>query len=164
MPALTRKTRPMQWKVAFGRCVVRTAKAAGVAKRRQACSQALTSDSSYAKLTKGFRGDMPRWLPRMLAGVHERASTGKVRLTAKAHREVAALGAGLDPEDVREVLLGLTASDSAGRHVSRKTSEWMYVFRLQLGGECVYLKLVLRGECVVVSFHENEGGGHGEDE
>ncbi len=80
-------------------------------------------------------------------------------MTAKASRELAALEAGLDPEDVRQVLLGLIASDFAGRHRSRTTGEWMYVFKPQIGHETVYLKLILRGECVIVSLHEDEGGG-----
>jgi hypothetical protein len=27
----------------------------------------------------------------------------------------------------------------------------------------LYVKLILRNDCVVVSFHEDEGGGHEED-
>jgi len=102
---------------------------------------------------------MPRWLPRILASVRECAAEGKFRLTAKAARELAALGAGLDPEDVRHVLLGLTAGDSAGRRTSSTTREWMYVFKPEIGGEAVYVKLVIRDECVVISFHEDEGRG-----
>jgi hypothetical protein len=33
----------------------------------------------------------------------------------------------------------------------------MYVFKPSVAGVLVYLKLVLRAECVVVSFHEDEG-------
>ena len=71
---------------------------------------------------------------------------------------------GLSPEDVRDVIAGLGADDSAGRLASETTGEWMYVFKPDVGGQIIYVKLVLRGDCVVVSFHEDEGGGHEEDE
>lgn len=35
----------------------------------------------------------------------------------------------------------------------------MYVFKPAVDGTLVYLKLVVRAECVVVSFHEDEGDG-----
>jgi hypothetical protein len=99
---------------------------------------------------------MPRWLPRVLARVHELASAEKVQFTLKAVQELAALD--LDVDDAREVLQGLSAKDSAGRVVSAQTSEWMYVFKPVVGATTVYLKLVVRTECVVVSFHEEESG------
>lgn len=34
----------------------------------------------------------------------------------------------------------------------------MYIFRPRIAGIEVYLKLILRGECVVVSFHEEQEG------
>lgn len=39
----------------------------------------------------------------------------------------------------------------------------MYLFKPQLAGTVLYVKLVLRNDCVVVSFHEDEGGEHEED-
>jgi hypothetical protein len=71
---------------------------------------------------------------------------------------------GLSPEDVREVIIGLRARDSAGRLASETTGEWLCVFKPDVGGQIIYLKLVVREDCVVVSFHEDEGGGHEEDE
>ncbi len=102
---------------------------------------------------------MPRWLPRVLTRVHELAAQQKVRFTLKARRELAGLGLGLDHQDAVEVLANLTAEDSAGRLISERTGEWMYVFRPRIAGMVVYVKLVLRTECVVVSFHE-EGDDH----
>jgi hypothetical protein len=32
----------------------------------------------------------------------------------------------------------------------------MYVFKLQFGGQTVYMKLTLRDHCQVISFHEDE--------
>jgi hypothetical protein len=38
------------------------------------------------------------------------------------------------------------------------------VFKSQVGKQTVYIKIVLRDHCVVVSFHEDEGEDHEEDE
>ena len=105
---------------------------------------------------------MPRWLPKVLKRIHELAAAGEIRLTYKAEREALLLG--LSPEDVRDVIVGLGARDSAGRLASETTGEWMYVFKPYVGGQIIYVKLVVREDCVVVSFHEDEGGGHEEDE
>jgi hypothetical protein len=106
---------------------------------------------------------VPRWLPRLLRRIHELAGRGRVRLTLKAARELAALGAGLDVQDACDVLMVLTEDDFTDRFESEHTGEWMYVFKPSVAGTLVYLKLVLRAECVVVSFHEDEGQGD-EDE
>jgi MqsR (Motility quorum-sensing regulator) toxin of toxin-antitoxin system len=97
---------------------------------------------------------MPRWLSRVLRRVHALAGEGSVRFTFKALQELALLD--LDGDDAVEVLRGLTAKHSAGRLVSARTGEWMYVFQPAVGGITVYLKLVLRTDCVVVSFHHEE--------
>src|SRR6185503_6384866 len=99
---------------------------------------------------------MPRWLPRLLKRIHELAGRGRVRFTLKAARELAALGAGLDLQDACDVLVALTADDFADRFESEQTGEWMSVFKPSVAGTLVYLKLVLRAERVVVSFHEDE--------
>lgn len=39
----------------------------------------------------------------------------------------------------------------------------MYVFKPTLGAVLVYVKVILRDDCVVVSFHADEGAGHDED-
>jgi hypothetical protein len=106
---------------------------------------------------------MPRWLPKVLTRVRELAAARKILLTLKARRELASLGIGLDEEDARDVLANLKAEDSDGRLESATTGEWMYLFKPQLTGTILYVKLVLRNECVVVSFHEDEGGEHEED-
>jgi hypothetical protein len=100
---------------------------------------------------------MPRWLPRLLRRIHELAGRGRVRLTLKAARELAALGAGLDVQDACDVLVALAEDDFAARFESAHSGEWMYVFKPSVARTVVYLKLVLRAECVVVSFHEDEG-------
>ena len=80
-----------------------------------------------------------------------------MRFTLKVARELALLGAGLDAQDACDVLAALRADDFAKRFESEHTSEWMYVFKPRVAGTVVYLKLVLRAECLVVSFHEDEG-------
>jgi len=37
------------------------------------------------------------------------------------------------------------------------TQEWMYVFKPELSGTTLYVKLLLREQCLVVSFHADEG-------
>jgi len=80
-----------------------------------------------------------------------------VRFTLKALRELAALGAGLDVQDACDVLASLTVDDFAERFDSEASGEWMYVFKPTVAETVMYLKLVVRAECVVVSFHEDEG-------
>jgi hypothetical protein len=100
---------------------------------------------------------VPRWLPRLLKHIHELAGRGQVRFTLKALRELAALGSGLDAQDACDVPSALTADDFGQRIESDATGEWMYVFKPAVAGTIVYLKLVVRASCVVVSFHEDEG-------
>lgn len=98
---------------------------------------------------------MPRWLPQILTRIHALAAEQKVRFTHKALRELALLDAGLDAEDAIDVLGCLSAADSAGRLVSRQTREWLYVFKPRVADMVVYVKVILRANCVVVSFHED---------
>jgi hypothetical protein len=51
------------------------------------------------------------------------------------------------------VLAELTAEDSAGRMASTATHEWLYLFKPKVSGTILYVKLILRDNCVVVSFH-----------
>jgi hypothetical protein len=99
---------------------------------------------------------MPTWLPKILIRIHEFAVTRQVRFTLKALREVAELGLGLDPTDVCDILTRLTQTDSAGRFRSTLTGEWLYLFRPHVASTVLYIKVVLRSTCVIVSFHENE--------
>jgi hypothetical protein len=100
---------------------------------------------------------VPRWLSRLLRRVHGLADRGEFRLTDKAQQELAALEAGLDPADARDVIATLRQEDFVGRLMSDLTDEWMYVFKPSVDGRVLYLKLVLRPECLVISFHEDSG-------
>ena len=93
----------------------------------------------------------------------EPTSQERVRFTIKALRELAALAMGLDEKDACHVLANLAASDFGERLVSKKTGEWMYVFKPRVGGVVAYVKLILRSDCVVVSFHEEERQGDEDD-
>lgn len=95
------------------------------------------------------------WLSKVLARVRKQAVGGDIRFTAKAEREILSLG--LSPSDSCDVLVSLAAADSAGRLLSQATGEWMYVFKARVGPQDIYLKLVLRQSCLVVSFHEDGG-------
>lgn len=94
------------------------------------------------------------WLPRVLNRIHRLAAANKVRFTLKALREIAELDLGLDEEDVCAVLVRLKAADSAGRLRAVRTGEWLYVFAPTVAGEKLYVKLLVRTECVLISFHE----------
>jgi hypothetical protein len=98
---------------------------------------------------------MPRWLPKVLSRVRRLAVERRVRFTLKAQRELATLG--LDVLDGCEALAGLTSGDAVGRLRSGRTGEWMYVVKPLVAGDVIYVKLILRNDCIVVSFHEDEG-------
>ena len=106
---------------------------------------------------------MPRWLRTVLTRTRELALARMVLFTLKARRELSSLEFGLDEQDACDVLANLSAEDSAGRLRSRATREWAYVFKPRLAETVLYVKLILRNNCIVVSFHEDEGEGH-EDE
>ena len=62
----------------------------------------------------------------------------------------------LDEEDACDVLVSLISSEFDQRLRSTKTGEWMYVFKPEVGGILVYVKVILRADCLVISFHEEE--------
>ena len=99
---------------------------------------------------------MPSRLSFVLRRIRQLAAERKVRFTLKALRELASLELALDPEDACDVLERLTLGDLAERIRSKVTGEWMYVFKPRIEGIVVYLKVILRSDCLVVSFHEDE--------
>jgi len=66
------------------------------------------------------------------------------------------LNLGLDEEDALQVLSRLRPGDLVGRVESERTAEWQYVFKPRVAGIALYVKLIVRIECVVISFHEDE--------
>jgi hypothetical protein len=97
---------------------------------------------------------VPSWLPRILRRIRELATARRVRFTFKALHELAALG--LDADDAVEILLVLSTRDACRRLRSESTREWMYVFKLTVGDDDVYVKVAVRDDCIVISFHEDE--------
>ena len=97
-----------------------------------------------------------RWVTSVLRQIRGLATQRKVRFTLKAFQELGRLGMRLDEDDACDVLANLTRGDLVGRLVSEKTGEWMYVFKPSIDGVVVYVKVVLRADCVVISFHEEE--------
>lgn len=98
---------------------------------------------------------MARWLPRILARIRELAAQRRVRFTQKALHELAGVDLELDEEDACDILASLQSQDSAGRHISETTGEWMYVFKPICGGILLYVKVILRNDCVLISVHED---------
>ena len=92
----------------------------------------------------------------VLRQIRRLAAQRKVRFTLKAFQELGRLGMGLDEDDACDVLANLTRNDMVGRLVSEKTGERMYVFKLSVAGVIVYVKVVVRVDSVVISFHEEE--------
>ena len=50
----------------------------------------------------------------------------------------------------------LKPRDLLGRVESEHTPEWLYVFKPRLASVVLYVKLIVRTDCVVISFHEDE--------
>jgi hypothetical protein len=86
-----------------------------------------------------------------------------VDFTLKADEELLALGLALNQDDACDILARLSIRDFAERTVSTLTREVMYVFTPRVAGVSLYVKLILRRRCVVISFHEQEQGRDGED-
>lgn len=97
-----------------------------------------------------------RWLTSALARIRALAAQRKVRFTLKAFRELAAIALGLDEEDARHILANLSAGDFSERLVSAETGEWLYVFKPTVAGIVLYVKVVVRADCIVISFHEDK--------
>jgi len=88
--------------------------------------------------------------------IRDLAWTRRVRFTAKAFEELRSSSLRLSREEAREALAGLSPTEFRQRIRSRETNELMYVFQPRVSGTVFYLKVVLRDECVVISFHEEE--------
>lgn len=99
---------------------------------------------------------MSRATASILKRVRALAAQRNVRFTLKALRELTGLG--LDAVDACEALASLKAANFVERLVSEATGEWMYVFKPDVGGMVIYVKLILRDGCLLVSFHEDEDG------
>ena len=102
------------------------------------------------------------WLSSALRRIKDRAIARKVVFPLKALRELAELS--LDEEDACDVLASLTAEDCAGRKRSAIAREWMHVPKPEVAGSVLYVRVILRTNCVLISFHGDEDGPHEENE
>jgi hypothetical protein len=98
----------------------------------------------------------PRWLLRALEEIRHCGVTRNVDFTLKADEELLGLGLALNRDDACDVLARLSMRDFAERPTSTLTGEFMYVFTPRIAGVPLYVKVILRRRCVVVSFHEED--------
>ena len=103
---------------------------------------------------------MPRWIRRALARIHQLAAVERIAFTQKALDELRVLPLDLDALDACHILLNLNPRQCACRVLSRDTAEWLYIFKPRIAGVRLYVKLVLRGHCTVISFHEDLDNDH----
>ena len=101
---------------------------------------------------------MPRWKTTSLAEIHRLTRAGRVVLTQKARHELDLLSGDylLDEDDLVAILLELRERDLVQRLFSTAAPEWLYVFKPQVRSLTLYLKVAIRENCVVISFHEDE--------
>jgi hypothetical protein len=97
---------------------------------------------------------LPSWIPRVVERIRALAAAGRVRFTLKSRQELAALS--LDPDDAVLVLRALADRDARGRVRSVVDHQWLYVFKPTALGCATYVKVCLREDCIVVSFHADE--------
>lgn len=98
---------------------------------------------------------MSRSISRLLSRVRQLAEQGCVNLTRKAYRELATFDEPLTETDALDIVKTLTEQDFVQRIKSRATGEQMYVFKPRLGNLLIYVKLIIRDICVIISFHED---------
>jgi predicted transcriptional regulator of viral defense system len=98
---------------------------------------------------------MPIGLAKVLTRIRALAAERRVRFTLKAVRELAFLE--LDPMHACDILANLRTRDFVERLTSDTTGEWLYVFKPEPGHAVLYVKVIVRTQCVVVSFHEDQG-------
>ena len=99
---------------------------------------------------------MPRWAASALAAIRDRVARGQVRFTLKSLTELARLGGGLDEADICEILAELAPGDVHARLRSTSTHEWMYVFKPHVGAMILYIKIIVRASCIVISCHDDQ--------
>jgi hypothetical protein len=99
---------------------------------------------------------MPRWAASVSAVIRDRVARGQVRFTLKSISELAMLGEGLDESDICEILADLRPSDLYSRLRSASTLEWMYVFKPHVGATILYIKVIVRASCIVISCHDDQ--------
>jgi hypothetical protein len=100
---------------------------------------------------------MPSSTSLALRQIRRLAAQRRVSFTLKALRELASLDIGMDTEDACDVLARVGPTDLVERVRSAITGEWRYVLKPRVVGIDLYVKVLLRRDCLVISFHEDEG-------
>jgi hypothetical protein len=90
-------------------------------------------------------------------------SDAQRRFHRQSHEELLGLGLALNRDDACDILARLSIRDFVERTISTVTGELMYVFTPRVAGISLYVKLILRRRCVVISFHEQDKARDGED-
>lgn len=70
----------------------------------------------------------------------------------------------LSHEDGEDIIAGLGRQDFHRRLRSHVLAEPLWVFRPEVNDEVLWVKLALRADCIIVSFHRDDEDGHGEEE
>jgi hypothetical protein len=96
----------------------------------------------------------PRHARIAIRRIRELAEQRAIRITRKAQEEMAALDPAADIDDVLEVLVALAPEDWVCRLISHVTSEALHVFKPMTPFGLLYVKVIVRKDCIVVSFHE----------
>jgi hypothetical protein len=104
---------------------------------------------------------MPGWRALAVTRIHKLALARQVRFTLKARRELAVLPFAFHEQDACDVLSQLASRDCIGRTASLVTGEWLYLFKITLACTLLYIKVIIRDQCVVVSFHEDRESDEG---
>jgi putative zinc finger/helix-turn-helix YgiT family protein len=107
---------------------------------------------------------VPDWLTKVLKRIRARAFAREVMFTLKALRGACRPGSRLGRRRRMRHPRQNDAADSARRLKSTTTGEWMYVFKPRASQIVLYIKLIIRSNCVVISFHEDASDGHQENE
>lgn len=92
---------------------------------------------------------------RALRRMRDLAIAGRVIFTTKALLELSNLSVPLHIGEVHRLIANLTRDDFLHRRVSIRSGEILYAFLVQIEGCSLYLKLVLREDCVVISCHDD---------
>lgn len=98
---------------------------------------------------------MSSWKTRVIEALRRHVRGGTVRWTTKAVREFTALS--LTEPAAFEIVESLTVKNVVGRITSETSGEELHVFKTLLDELSLYIKIAFRAECVVISFHEDNG-------
>lgn len=99
-----------------------------------------------------------KWYIQRVADLIE-AAPSRVRWTHKARTELQENFPLLLREDAEDALAQLEVRDFDHRLESESTGEEMWVFKTEIGDDSVWVKLIMRDNCVVISFHDGDQDG-----